>query len=542
MPQDPAALTVDDVRATPERMASESVPPAAEGRTLRVALDWAVDEIDPPRSFGGWNTGRVAQQTHESLVEDDFDTRPVPTDAPTQIVPRLAESVQTSPDARRFTFRLRQGVRFHDGHPLDADAVVLNYQRMYRPISPWYSAVVADFNREGVGLIEDVRALDPLTVEFRLSEPFPEFLRYMTQEDAPGAQSLVSPAAIQAYGPDGVADRAPGTGPFRFHRRFETEGGSAVELLRNAAYWDGPPAIDGIRFLPFPDLDDRVRALVEGRVDIAYSLEGADLDELAARGFDVPAFAPPYLWYLVFNLRDPLIADVRVRQAVAHAIDRRALCDALFPGAARPAVSAIPPGAPAHDPEAQDRYPYDPERARKLLAQAGAREGTVLQVVAARAGSAQLDPGAIFGRLAGDLGRVGIRLEVSLHSDWVAYCNQWREGAPTGVAFSEMSWAMSCDQWLSQILHSRNEAPRGFNAGYNQDAALDALLDRARGGLSSADRTSLYRAADARVMQTLPILPLFTSVRGMIASAPRVTGLTVVNQCWQDFRRVRLSG
>jgi len=129
---------------------------------------------------------------------------------------------------------------------------------------------------------------------------------------------------------------------------------------------------------------------------------------------------------------------------------------------------------------------------------------------------------------------------VTLHPDWITYCNQWREGAPAGVAFSEMSWAMSCDLWLSQVLHGENTSPRGFNAGYNQDAVLDELLDRARGTLSLAGRTALYRAADARVMDTLPILPLLTSRRGMIAWSPRVTGLTIVNQSWQDFRRVRL--
>lgn len=512
-----------------------------EDRMLRVALDWAVDEIDPPRSFGGWNTGRVVQQTHESLVEDDFDTPPMPADAPTQIVPRLAEQVEESLDARRFVFRVRPGIRFHDGTPLDADAVVLNYERMCCPDSPHYSAVVADFNRAGTGLIEDVRSLDAMTVAFSLSEPFPEFLRYMTQEDAPGAQSLISPAAIRKWGPDACADRAPGTGAFRFHRRFDTAGGAAVELLRNDEYWDGPPSIAGIQFLPFPDLEDRIRALTEGRVDIAYSMEGANLGELSARGITVPEFSPPYLWYLVFNLHDPHMADVRVRQAIAYAIDRKALCDELFPGAALPATSAIPPGAPAHDPHsAAERYPHDPERARALLAEAGVSQGLTLQVVAAQAGSAQLNPGAIYKRLAQDLSKVGIRLEVTLHPDWIAYCNQWRNGAPAGVAFSEMSWGMSCDLWMSQVLHGENTSPRGFNAGYNQDAVLDELLHRARSTLSLAERTAFYRAADARVMDTLPILPLLTSRRGMIAWSPRVTGLTVVNQSWQDFRRVRL--
>lgn len=510
-------------------------------KVLRVALDWAIDEIDPPRSFGGWNTGRVVQQSHESLVEDDFHVSPDSADAPTHVVPRLAESVHQSPDARHFIFKLRSNVRFHDGVGLDAEAVVLNYERMCDPTSPYYSHVVADFNREGVGLIENIHARDPMTVEFHLSESFPEFLRYMTQEDAPGSQALISPKAIREFGPDGCADRAPGTGAFRFHRRFDTAGGSAVELRRNEFYWDGAPALDAIHFLPIPDLKDRVKALIEGEVDIAYSLEGGDIGELTSRGLNVPSFAPPYLWYLVFNQRDPWISDCRVRQAIAYAINRKSLCDELFPGTAVPATSAIPPGAPSHNAYAQELYPYSPDRARALLSAAGISNGLKLHVIGARAGSAQLDPSAIYRKIGKDLAAVGIQLEVSLQDDWVGYCNQWRQGAPMGIAISEMSWAMSCDLWLSQVLHSRNMSPRGFNAGYHHDPVLDAMLDQARSSLQFEHRKELYRVADARVMETLPILPLVTSARGMIAYSPRVNGITTVNQCWQDFRRVRLA-
>lgn len=509
-------------------------------RVLRVALDWAVDEIDPPRSFGGWNTGRVVHHTHESLFEDDFDEAPATWDAPTNLIPRLAVDCHTSADARRFTFRVREGVRFHDGTPLDADAVVINYERMWRPDSPYFSPVAADFNRAGVGYIESVLALDAMTVEFNLSEPFPEFLRYMTQEDAPGAQSLISPAAIRDSGPDGCADQAPGTGPFIFHHRFDTAGGSGVELRRNDDYWGELPLLEGIQYLPFPDLDARVKALIEGQVDVAYSLEGADIEDLIRRGFTVPAFSPPYLWYLVFNLNDPMIADLRIRQAIALAIDREALCSVLFPGAARPARSTLPPGSPSHDADVEDRYPHDPQQARRLLAEAGVDGELVLEVLGAQAGSAQLNPEAIYGKIALDLAKVGIRLNVRLNPDWVAYCNQWREGAPSGVAFSEMSWGMSCDHWLSQILHGANQSPQGFNAGFFDEPEFDELLDRARTTFQAAERTKLYRAADAQIMERLPILPLFTSRRGMIAYSSRVKGLTVVNQCWQDFRRVCL--
>lgn len=511
-----------------------------ERDVLRVALDWEVDGIDPPRSFGGWNTGRVVQQTHESLMEDDFDAAPASPGQPTAIVPRLAQSCDVSDDARRFLFRLRPGIRFHDGALLDAEAVVLNYARFCDPESPMFSHEAADLNRAAAELIAKVRAVDPLTVEITLREPSPEFLRYMTQEDAPGAQSLVSPLALKRFGPDGCADRAPGTGAFRFHRRFDTPHGSGVELVRNDDYWGGRPRLSGIRFLPFPDLGDRLRALAEGRVDMAYSLEGADLEELAAQGFTIPEYHPPYIWYLVFNLRDPQMADIRVRRAIAHAIDREALCEKLFPGAAVPAFGMLPPGSPSHDPQAGDLYPYDPDRARALLAEAGAAEGLTLHALGARAGSAQLDPGAIYRQMEQNLAAVGIRLKVTLRPDWVGYCNEWRQGAASGISFSEMSWAMSSDLWLRQVLHSRNASPVGFNAGYASDPLLDELLDRAAGTLAGAERLRLYREAGRRVMEELPVLPLLNTRRGMVALSARVKGLVSINQCWHDLRGVDL--
>lgn len=511
-----------------------------EKDVLRVALDWEVDGIDPPRSFGGWNTGRVVQQTHESLMEDDFDTAPANPGQPTAIVPRLAQGCDVSDDARRFLFRLRPGIRFHDGAPLDAEAVVLNYARICDPASELFSPEAADLNRAAAELIAKVRAVDSLTVEITLTQSSPEFLRYMTQEDAPGAQSLVSPWALKRFGPDGCTDRAPGTGAFRFHRRFDTPHGSGVELARNDDYWGGRPRLSGIRFLPFPDLGDRLRALAEGRVDMAYSLEGADLEELAAQGFTIPEYHPPYIWYLVFNLRDPHIADIRVRRAIAHAIDREALCAKLFPGAAVPAFCMLPPGSPSHDPQAEDPYPFDPDRARALLGEAGAAEGLTLHALGARAGSAQLDPGAIYRQMELDLAAVGIGLKTTLRSDWVGYCNEWRQGAASGISFSEMSWAMSSDLWLRQVLHSRNASPAGFNAGYASDPLLDDLLDRAAGTLADAERKRLYRQADRRIMEELPILPLLNTRRGMVAFSGRVKGLVSVNQCWHDLRRVRL--
>jgi len=510
---------------------------SSEPGVLRVALDWEVDVIDPPASFGGWNTGRVVQQMFESLVEDDLHDERA---SPTRIVPALAEAVAVSEDRLTYDFKLRANVRFHDGAPFDAAAAKFNYDRMWDPSAPQFSAQAADYNRIGLEAIAAVEVVTSHDLRIRLNEPFAEFLRYMTQEDAPGAQTFISPEALTRYGNDGIGDRAPGTGPFRFARRFDTPGGSAVEIVRSEDYWGGAPALEGIRFLPFPDGQARLEALLSGSVDVAYGLDAADLVHLRARGFDVRSGAVPYVWYFVFNMRDPVLADVRVRRAIAHAFDRERLSRTAFRGNTRPAAGMLPPASPAYDPAFVDPYPYDPERARGLLAEAGVPAEWSLKAVVAAAGSAQLNTRAICEALRVDLAAVGLRLEVDYRADWVDYCNEWRAGMPDDVGLSEMSWGMSCDVWLEQVLHGRNCSPFGFNTGRFSDPEADRLLDLARRTLSDAERIELYRAAHRRIMEQLPALPVLTVQDGALVSSPRVLGLKHARQNWHSFERVTL--
>lgn len=511
---------------------------AYETGTLNIALDWEVDIIDPPCSFGGWNTGRVVQQIFESLVEDDLEEDTSPT---TRLVPALAERVTVSDDGCTYRFALRKGVRFHDGAVFDAQAVCLNFARMRDPASPVYSSIAASYNRIGVEWIDTITAVDPSTVDVKLSKPFPDFLRYMTQEDAPGAQVFVSPDALRRYGPD-LSDRAPGTGPFLFKERFQTPRGSAVTLRRNDAYWGEPAKLETLRFLPYPDASERLTALLDGTVDLAYGLDGADLADLRRRGFVVHSGSVPYIWYLIFNMNDPVLADRRVRQAIAHAFDRGRLSSEAFRGQTRLANGGLPPASPAYDPCYVDPYPYDPGRAHDLLSQVELPDDWVLRVMFATAGSAQLQPPAIIERFARDLARVGIEVERCAHGDWVEYCKNWQVGMPIHIGVSEMSWGMSCDVWLDQILHSRNASPLGVNAGRCMIDELDALLDAARHERDEMERTRLYRAANEVVMRELPILPILTVNSGTVVHSPHVIGFRYASQNWHTFRNVSLSG
>ena len=181
-------------------------------------------------------------------------------------------------------------------------------------------------------------------------------------------------------------------------------------------------------------------ALLDGTVDLAYGLDGADLPDLRRRRFVVHSGSVPYIWYLIFNMSDPVLADCRVRQAIAHAFDRETLSNDVFRGQTRPANGVLPPASPAYDPHYVDPYPYDPERARELLSQAVLPDDWALRVMFATAGSAQLQPPAIIKRLANDLAKVGVRMERCPHEDWVEYCKAWQNGMPPHIGMSEMSW------------------------------------------------------------------------------------------------------
>ncbi|RWG80550.1 MAG: ABC transporter substrate-binding protein [Mesorhizobium sp.] len=509
--------------------------PRTPDSILRVALDWEVDAIDPPASFGGWNTGRVVQQIFESLYEDDLEDEAA---SPTRLVPALATSVEISDGGLKYLFRLRENVRFQDGTPFDAQAVLFNIERMWKPDAPQYSPVAADYNRIGLEALKSVEVTGPMTILITLKEPFAEFLRYMTQEDAPGAHVFISPGALKKYGNSDIADHAPGTGPFRFDNRFSTPFGSGVRLRRNEDYWGGSPKLKGIEFKPYPSLEDRYNALLNGNADLAYGLEGSDLDELERRGFVVIEGQVPYIWYFIFNMRDPVLSDVRVRHAIAHAVDREGLSNGIFRGHTTVASGMLPPASPAFDEKYTFPYEFNPERARLLLKEAGVPADWRLRIVTANAGSGQLVPTRICEHLAKCLEAIGFGAEVVRTEDWVSYCNEWRSGLPDGAGVSQMSWGMSCDIWLEQVLHSRNSSPFGFNAGYYSNPAVDRLLDKGRQTQSDDQRSQLYREANLLIMDDLPVLPMLTLRRGSVCHHPRVKGFRNPRQNWHSFKNV----
>lgn len=345
---------------------------------------------------------------------------------------------------------------------------------------------------------------------------------------------------MRKYGNEGISDRAPGTGPYKFKERFQTEFGSGVTVERNDGYWDLAPHIDEITFIPFPDPMDRVRALEENEVDLVYGPEPTKIEELREKGFIVKEGPIPYVWYYIFNTKERPFSDVRVRQAVYHAFDRESLNQELFAGNTVTPRGILPPACPSYEPAFPEYYVYDPQKAKILLHKAGYENGFRFKMLSVTGGSAQLAPVEICSWFKNDLAKIGLEVELVLRDDWVPYCNEWRLGVPSGVGMTQNSWGMSCDIWLEHVCHSKNKSPKAFNVGYYGKLEIDRLLDLARIEMNDQRRIELYRVIHRLVMEDAPLLPVSNVKAGAVIHNKRVRNFKYPAQNWHSFKRVWL--
>ncbi|WP_349365155.1 MAG: ABC transporter substrate-binding protein [Roseitalea porphyridii] len=317
------------------------------------------------------------------------------------VQPGLAENWVISDDGLTYTFELREGVTFHDGTTLDAGDVVFSLDRARGEAS--VNAQKALFEP-----IENVEQMDELTVEITLSRPAGDFLYNMGWGDA----VIVAPESAETNKENPV-----GTGPFRF---AEWQKGAAVTLERFDGYWGEAPALEQVTIRFIPDPAAATAALLAGDVQAFPNLptpESIPQFEADPR-FEVVIGSTEGETILSTNNAKAPFDDIRVRQAIAHAIDRQAIIDGAMFGLGTPIGSHFAPHHPAYM-ELVETYPYDPERARELLAEAGHGEGI--------SATLKLPPPSYARRggevIAAQLREVGIDLEI-IPVEWAQWLDQ----------------------------------------------------------------------------------------------------------------------
>jgi peptide/nickel transport system substrate-binding protein len=324
---------------------SEPAGPPRPGGELRVGLLTDIVTLDPAGQFGTPANLTVANAVYDQLLVAREGEN----------VPSLAESLTASADLLTYTLTLRPGVEFSDGEPLDAEAVVTNFERFMDPETECVCAPL-------VAGIAEVTAVDPLTVEFRLAEPNVGFSTVLAKE--PGY--MVSPLALET--PAGVADNPVGTGPFILDEWVK---GDHVTLRRNPNYWQADqPYLDSITYRIVPDAQSRFQSLRAGSLDVIQTdsadhiVEAAGSGDLAVRLASFNGSSA-----MTLNLATAPFDDPRVRQAVAYAVDRSALSEVIDKGISEPSDGPFAVDSPLY---ADPGYPaFDPERARQLVGEVG---------------------------------------------------------------------------------------------------------------------------------------------------------------------------
>ena len=479
-----AAAALAACAAGPWQAATAQVPP-----DVLVVGQIAEPKSMDPHVVTAVNDFRILVNVYDGLVRYQSGTL--------EVEPALAESWEISTDGLTYTFKLRDGVRFHDGTPFNAEAVKFNFDRMLDESHPFHDTGPFPLSFF-FGSIASTDVVDELTVRFTLSEPYGPFLSNLAYPTG----LMVSPSAVETHGAE-FGRNPSGTGPFLFS---VWESNRQVALERNANYWDGAPPLRGVVFRPITDANARVTEMLSGGIDMMVEVPP---DNVALFNDD-PQFtlheqAGPHLWFLILNLREPPFDDVRVRQAVNYAIDKQSLVDDVLQGTATVATGPTPAAFSWAYNDSLEPYPYDPDKARALIAEAGYGDGVEITFYVTEGGSGMLDPVPMGTAIQADLAAVGIDAKIETY-EWNTFLGRVNPGLEGKADMAEMAWMTNDPDTLPFLALRTAAMPEdgGFNSGYYSNPAVDALLEDARRSTDQDERARLYREMQEIVYEDAP--------------------------------------
>ncbi|NDV01606.1 ABC transporter substrate-binding protein [Pseudoroseicyclus tamaricis] len=441
-----------------------------------------------PAAVTAVNDFRILVNIYDGLVQY--------ADGTLEVAPALATDWEISEDGTEYTFNLRDDVTFHDGSAFNAEAVVFNFERMLNEDHPYYDTgpFPLSFN---FSAIDTVEAVDEYTVKFTLSEPFAPFLSNLAYPTG----LIVSPAAVMEHGQD-FGRNPSGTGPFRFG---EWRSNEAVVVEANPDYWGDAPELEAVVFRPITDANTRTAEMLAGGIDLMVEVPPVALSEFEETdAYQIYEQAGPHVWFLILNLREGPFTDQLVRQAANYAVNKTALVEDVLEGTAAVSAGPIPPAFNWAYNEELEPYPYDPDRARELLAEAGVENPEVTFFVT-EGGSGMLDPVAMGTAIQADLEAVGFDVTIETY-EWNTFLGEVNPGLEGKADMAEMAW-MTNDPDTLPFLTLRTAAwpeEGGFNSGYYSNEEVDALLDQARVATSQDERAELYREVQQIVQEDAP--------------------------------------
>lgn len=489
----------------------DTVPPVPGESRVVIAKPGDPVGLDPA-NVTDLESLQVTRQIFDTLVQYEPDS--------TQVVPALAESWDLAEDGLSITFKLRKGVKFHDGTPFNAQAVKLNYDRQGQESHPLRSPGDTFFywNDTWGSRLKEIVVVDDSTVRFDFTEPIAPLM----QGFAMPFFGISSPAALKKFGAD-YFHHPVGTGPYKFREWLP---GERLTLEANAGYWDGPPEVQEVTFLPAADSTARELRLRKGAVNLALGLSPQGVERLKQRAsVKIVEQSGLNVAFVALNNRVEKLKDARVRKAIWHAVDRSALVRGLYYGLADVTDTALPEAVWGRLP-AGDRK-FDPEEGRRLMREAGYSRENPLQLefwYMAVPRSYFPEPKATAEAIARMLEEVYIECDIQ-SVDWGVYLDRVGKGEHEMALAGWIGDHGDPDNYFSFIFSSANidEKIGGTNVLFYSNPKVDDLISRGRREMDQAKREAIYKEVQEIIYGDAPWLPV-AHARSVLGAHPKLRG------------------
>lgn len=467
---------------------------AGEKIRTDIVIGVSSDVVSPdPHDQNDTNSGRVIRMMFDTLVHSDVNG---------VITPALAESWEAVSDTE-YRFRLREDVKFHNGYDFTAEDVVYSLERQMN------SPKVKTF----VSAIDTVTANDKYTVTITTKQPYAPLLYNLSLVQS----SIICSKHMSELTAAGkkYSEQPVGTGPMVFSSWLPNDNFTVKAFDE---YWGEKPKATSISVRVIPESSSRTIALETGEIDVIESVPAIDIPRIMDNNsLKTVSQTSTSVTYVSFNTRKTPFDNVKVRQALSCAVDKEAIIDVICEGYAVEMNTIYPPAMPSYD-ENLDLYPYDIERAKTLLSEAGYPDGFTIEIATSgdeRNRIAQL--------LQSDFSKIGVNLDITL-LEWGAYLD-YIGGTDHQMYIVGWSSGMEPDGSTTPLFHSDSVGPTG-NRSWYQNEELDELIDKGKSTLDMDERIGIYGEIQQIIMEDAVWIPLFAR-ETVIAMNKNLEGMVV---------------
>ncbi|HSP23057.1 MAG TPA: ABC transporter substrate-binding protein [Planococcus sp. (in: firmicutes)] len=456
-----------------------------DAEVFNFATNQDIPGLDPHGAAAN-TTFRVIYMMYDRLVTYDGTS--------TEPQPQLAESWEVSDDGKEYTFKLVQDAKFHDGSPVTAEAVQYSFTR------------AIDVGKSAAGIFSKVidensfEVIDDHTIKITLKQPFAPFVS--TLGTAFG--NIINPALEENHGDDlgesFLSEEVMGSGPYMLE---SWDRGETLVMKANPDYWGEAPTMETVNIRFITEASTARLMLEKGEIDmidnvvispeVLGQMEGTEgVEILEADGYQID--------YMPMNTEKGALADVRVRQAIAHSINYEALLESVYLGKAERIVGAVPKGMYGFNPDAK-LYEYDLDKAKELLKEAGHESGLELEIAISEDNEVRSNTALL---LQSDLEKVGVTLNIKTYA-WPTFLDLVTTGKHD---FGLVSWTPDYpdpDYNLWYFAHSSSKGP-GFNLAFYENSEIDALLEEGRTSTDEALREKNYKEIQNIMAEEVPYI------------------------------------